>query len=222
MAGQLVSFESPEGGGKTTQARLLAARLERLGYGVLLTREPGGTPVGDRIRELVLHGAELEIGPTAETLLYCAARAQIVERVLRPALAAGQIVLLDRYADSTLAYQAFGRGLDRTAVERALDFATGGLWPDLTLLLDIDTRLGLSRKERQAAGGSAFEVNRFEAESLAFHERVRAGYLKLAAEQPERWRVIDAARPVETVAEEVWTAVAPLLERGEGLARADP
>jgi dTMP kinase len=214
VAGLLISFESPEGGGKTTQARLVAGRLEQLGYAVLLTREPGGTPLGDRVRELVLHASELEISPLAETLLYCVARAQLVERVLRPALAAGQVVLLDRYADSTLAYQAFGRGLDRGAVERALEVATGGLKPDLTLLLDVEAGVGLSRKMEQAAGGSALEVNRFEAESVAFHERVRAGYLALAAEEPDRWRVIDAGRPVETVAGEVWRAVEAVLEPG--------
>jgi dTMP kinase len=214
VAGLLISFESPEGGGKTTQARLVAARLERLGYPVLLAREPGGTPLGDRVRDLVLHASELEISPLAETLLYCVARAQLVERVLRPALEAGRIVVLDRYADSTLAYQVYGRGLDRGAVERALEVATGGLKPNLTLLLDVDAGLGLIRKAEQAAGGSALEVNRFEAESVAFHERVRAGYLELAAEEPGRWRVIDASQPVELVAGEVWRAVEAVLDGG--------
>ena len=172
---------------------------------MLLTREPGGTALGDRVRELVLLTGDVAISPAAETLLYCAARAQLVEQVLRPALAAGQIVIVDRYADSTLAYQVAGRGLDRAAVEAVLRFATGGLQPELTILLDLPVERGLERRRRQVAG--AAEWDRIEAEALEFHRRVRAGYLELAAAEPSRWRVVDANQPPERVAEAVWRAV---------------
>jgi dTMP kinase len=206
---RLITLESPEGAGKTTQARLLAERLRASGLDVLLTREPGGTELGERVRALVLPASGLPITPRAETLLYCVARAQIVEEVLRPALAVGRTVILDRYADSTLAYQGYGRGLDPAALRTVLDFATGGLWPDLTILLDIPVEEGLRRKHRQAAGGAADELNRFETEALAFHERVRQAYLTLAAAEPARWRIVDASGTVEEVAEDVWRAVSP-------------
>ena len=152
MSGLFITFEGPEGAGKTTQARLLADRLAAAGIQVLLTREPGGTELGNRIRDLVLPASGLPISARAETLLYCVARAQLVEEVLRPALARGEVAIVDRYADSTLAYQAYGRDLDPTDVRAVLDFATNGLRPDLTLLLDLPVDIGLARKERQAAG----------------------------------------------------------------------
>jgi dTMP kinase len=204
---RFITFESPEGAGKTTQARLLGERLRSSGLDVLLAREPGGTELGERVRELVLPASGLPITPRAETLLYCVARAQLVEQVLRPALAAGTTVVLDRYADSTLAYQGYGRGLDPAGIRAVLDFATGGLRPDLTIFLNIPVDEGLRRKQRQAASGAAAELNRFEAEALAFHERVRQAYLRLAAAEPERWRVIDASRGVDEVADDVWRQV---------------
>jgi len=201
--GRFLTFEGAEGAGKTTQARRLAERLEALGRPVLLTREPGGTELGDRIRDLVLPASGLAITARAETLLYCAARAQLVETVLRPALDDGLVVIMDRYADSTLAYQAYARGLDQAGVQAVLDFATAGLRPDLTFLLDLPVELGLARKRSQSATG---EWNRFEAETLAFHERVRQAYLTLAQANPTRWSILDASQPAETVAAQVWEA----------------
>jgi dTMP kinase len=171
---------------------------------VLLTREPGGTDLGDRVRELVLPASGLGIGPRAETLLYCVARAQLVEQALRPALAAGSVVIVDRYADSTLAYQAYGRGLDPHGVRAVLDFATGGLRPDLIILLDVPVAEGLARKQAQSTNGAPADWNRFEAEDVGFHERVRQGYLDLAAAEPDRWRIMDARQPRAEIAERIW------------------
>jgi dTMP kinase len=204
--GILVTFEGPEGGGKTTQARLLAERLRQAGGDPLLTREPGGTALGDRIRDLVLLESDLQITERAETLLYCVARAQLVDQVLRPALQTGRTVIVDRYADSTLAYQAYGRGLDPAAVRSVLDFATAGLRPDLTFLLDVPAEAGLRRKQSQVGQG-ADDWNRFESEALAFHERVRDGYLALAAAEPHRWHLLHAERPAAELADQVLSLV---------------
>jgi dTMP kinase len=201
---RFVTFEGPEGAGKTTQAKRLCKRLEETGFQVLLTREPGGTALGRAIRELVLSDSGLDITPRAETLLYCAARAQLVERALLPALADGKVVVLDRYADSTLAYQGYGRGLDIQGVREVLEFATSGLRPGLSLLLDLPVETGLNRKRAQRTSGTAEEWNRFESEDLAFHERIRQAYLDLARAEPIRWRVVDASSRLEEVADEVW------------------
>jgi dTMP kinase len=198
-----ITFEGPEGAGKTTQAKILAERLAANGRRVLLTREPGGTELGDRVRELVLADSGLAIGARAETLLYCAARAQLVEQALRPALSAGYVVIVDRYSDSTLAYQSHGRQLNSEGVQAVVDFATDGLRPDLTLLLDVPVAQGLERKRGQSCGATA-DWNRFEAEDLAFHERVRQGYLALAAAEPARWRVLDASQTADRLAAEIW------------------
>ncbi|MEJ5203109.1 MAG: dTMP kinase, partial [Anaerolineales bacterium] len=162
---------------------------------VLTTREPGGTPISDQVRAILTNLENKGMHPRTEILLFCAARAQLVEQVIRPALQQGMIVLSDRYADSTLAYQGYGHGYDLTLLRQLLDFATGGLWPNLTLLLDVDIETGLQRKRR---GG---EWNRLDDYELAFHRRVRQGYLEMAHMQPERWVVIDAVRPAEEVQE---------------------
>lgn len=201
-----ITFEGPDGSGKSTQIKSLADRLRAAGAEVLLTREPGGTAIGEQIRT-VLHDLKNEaMQPRAEVLLYSAARAQLVGQVIRPHLAAGGLVLSDRYADSTLAYQGYGHGLDLTALRALTLFATGGLQPDLTLLFDLDPELGLRRRQTNQA-----EWNRLDALSLAFHERVRAGYLALAEAEPERWVVVDAAQGVEALQADVWRIVAARL-----------
>ncbi len=202
-AGAFVTFEGPEGAGKTTQLARLRDRLEAAGRHVLATREPGGTPAGEAIRRLLLEPRDGGLRPEAEALLFCAARAELVHTVVHPALAAGRVVLCDRFADATLAYQGFGRGLPRAALDAANRLATGGLVPDLTLLLDVDVEHGLARRR-----GSGGEWNRFDADDVAFHRRVRDGYHALARAEPDRWRVVDAGGPVDAVAEAVWAAVA--------------
>lgn len=189
-----ITFEGPEGSGKTTQAHLLAEHLRSRGRAVILTHEPGGTAIGDQIRAVLHDPMNSEMQPWAEVLLYSASRAQLVAQVIRPALAAGKVVLCDRFYDSTLAYQGYGRGLDLSALQAITYLATGGLVPDLTLYLDIQPDQGLQR--RLLGGG---EWNRMDQQTLEFHRRVRAGYLELAGHEPERWVVINAAASVEEV-----------------------
>lgn len=206
MGGLFITFEGPEGGGKTTQLGELRRHLEGKGLAPICLREPGATAVSERIRSLLL---DQDIGGLAvrtEALLFCAARAELVARRIRPALEAGQVVLCDRYADSTLAYQGYGQGLPVAELVALNHFATEGLKPHLTFCLDVSVRLGLSRKR------SANEANRMEAQDLAFHERVREGFLELAAAEPERWRVIDASRPAAVVAAAVREAVDAVLK----------
>src|SRR6266850_5125937 len=188
MSGRFVTFEGGEGSGKSTQLARLAARLATRGLDPLVTREPGGTPVAEGIRALLLDPA-LKPGAMAEALLMEAARADLVATVIRPALAAGSVVLCDRYDDSTLAYQGAGRGLDLKMLREWNRVATGGLVPALTLLFDLDPEVGLTRRE-DASG----VPNRLDRESLAFHARVRAQFLELARAEPRRFIVIDAAR----------------------------
>lgn len=185
-----ITLEGPEGAGKTTQLRALADFLRGCGHDVVTTREPGGTPIGDQIRHVLHDTANAAMSPTAELLLYAASRAQLVAEVIQPALAAGRVVLCDRYADSTMAYQGYGRGLDRDALAALTAIATGGLRPDLTLLLDLDVARGLARRRDEGE-----EMNRLDLETIEFHRRVRAGYLTLAAAEPARWQLIDADRP---------------------------
>lgn len=193
-----ITFEGPEGGGKTTQINLLAAYLQECGYRVLATREPGGTRIGDQIRACLHDVNNKEMVPQTELLLYSASRAQLVHEVIRPALAAGILVLCDRFYDSTLAYQGYGRGLDLSQLRRITAFATAGLKPDLTLLFDIDVESGLTRR---TVGGE--EMNRLDLEALTFHQRVRHGFHALAAAEPARWALIDAGRDPQLVQNDV-------------------
>ena len=188
-----LTFEGPDGSGKTTQVAPLAEFLTQLGYQVLITREPGGTAIGDQIRQVLSDLKNTGMHPRSETLLFLAARAQLVEQVIKPHLENGYIVLCDRYADSTMAYQGYGHQNDLTQISSLINFATGGLKPDLTLLLDVGAEAGLKRK----AEGT--EWNRLDAYSLEFHQRVRQGYAALAQAEPERWVVIDADQPTERV-----------------------
>jgi dTMP kinase len=184
-----ITLEGPDGSGKTTQARLLAEWLREQGYEVVLTREPGGSDIGDQIRAVLHDPRNTAMNARTEILLYSASRAQHVAQRIRPALAAGKIVISDRYADSTLAYQGYGRGLDLETLRTITVFATGGLTPDLTLYLDVAPQEGLQR--RLLGGG---EWNRLDAEALEFHQRVRAGYLALVEQEPEHWVVVDGRR----------------------------
>lgn len=197
-----VTFEGPEGAGKSTQIRRLAADLTARGYDVVTTREPGGTVIGEAIRHILLTPEHSAMLPETEALLNTAARAQHVAEVIEPALAAGRVVLCDRFIDSTLVYQGAGRGLPVDSLVQLQRFATRGIWPDLTLLLDLPVEIGQAR--RLASGEP---LSRFDADAIGFHERVRTGFLALARDEPERWRIIDAARPEEAVAREVLAAV---------------
>jgi dTMP kinase len=190
-----VTFEGPEGCGKTTQINLLAAFLRERGYDVLTTREPGGTRIGDRVRTILLDPASVEMLPTTEFLLFTAARAQHVGQVIRPHLERGGVVLCDRYADSSLAYQGYGYGQDLERLRAITRYATGGLMPDLTVYLDVPVAVGLERKE----GGAGDAWNRMEQKDREYHERVRAGYLAMVAGEPERWGVVDARGSVDEI-----------------------
>ncbi len=189
-----ITFEGPEGSGKTTQIALLADFLRGQGFSVLTTREPGGTPISEQVRGVLHDVQNSTMTPEAEILLYSAARAQLVGEVIRPALAAGQVVLCDRYADSTLAYQGHGRGLDLNALHQITHFATQSLQPHLTLYFDIDIERGLQRRQQ-----GNLEMNRMDLQTRAFYERVRAGYMTLIQAEPARWVIIDAERDLHAV-----------------------
>ncbi|MCB0065169.1 MAG: dTMP kinase [Caldilineaceae bacterium] len=212
-----ITFEGPEGGGKTTQIQLLQETLVRQGYAVLATREPGGTQIGNAIRTVLLDAANSAMSERAEALLFNAARAQLVDEVIRPALERGQIVLCDRYADSTLAYQGYGRELDLDKLKALIHFATAGLQPDLTIYLAVDPATGIERK-RQLAG---VEWNRLEEEDLAFHQRVTAGFQQLINAAPERWLAVDATRPIQEVHRMIRAGVMQRMPQQTFLARTD-
>jgi len=188
-----ITLEGPEGSGKSSQLPDLAEFLSGQGWDVLTTREPGGTPIGDQIRQILMRLDNQELHPRTEILLFLASRAQLVEQVIKPALREGKLVLCDRFGDSTLAYQGYGHGIDLATLRAMLAFATDNLKPDLTLLLDVDVEIGLQRKRKED------EWNRLDAYELAFHQRVREGYHELCRQEPERWRVIDAMQPKEAV-----------------------
>jgi dTMP kinase len=202
--GRFISFEGPDGAGKTTQLRLLAARLEAAGHRVVCTREPGGTPLGEQLRTLILPRDDTTNDPVAELLLLNAARAQLVAQVIRPALAARAVVLADRYADATLAYQGYGRGGDLAELRTIIAIATRGLQPDRTILLDLPIDASLDRLTTRGAD------NFFDSMGPEFRQRVRDGFLALAAAEPQRWVVVDGTQSVETVAERIWEGVESL------------
>lgn len=205
-----ITFEGPDGSGKTTQFHLLVEWLNEAGYLIVSTREPGGPDISEQIRTVLHDPQNTAMDARTEILLYSASRAQHVAQVIRPALAQGKIVISDRYADSTLAYQGYGRRLDLETLRAITYFATGGLTPDLTLCFDISAEEGLSR--RRLGGG---EWNRLDAEALEFHQRVRAGYRELVAQEPARWVVIDAARPIEEIQAEIRVTVGEKLNQME-------
>ncbi|WP_242088396.1 dTMP kinase [Curtobacterium sp. DN_7.5] len=206
MTGRFITLEGGDGAGKTTQAERLSAWLGEHGRTVVRTREPGGTDLGVRIREIVLHERG-HVAPRAEALLYAADRAHHVETVVRPAVARGDVVLQDRYIDSSVAYQGVARGLGADHVRAVSDWATGGLVPDLTVLLDLDVLVGRARVA--AARGDTFD--RLESEAAAFHESVRRAFLDMAAAEPERFLVVDASMPADVVQQAVRAAVGPLV-----------
>jgi dTMP kinase len=205
-----ITFEGPDGSGKSTQSRRLHDRLAAQ-YTVLLTREPGGTPIGDTIRRIVLDMENSAIDPTAEALLFSAARAQLVAERIRPQLAIGGLVICDRFADSMLAYQGYGSGRDLDQLRALVEIATAGLRPDLTFFLDLPPEAGLERKRRAAhrkrsagSGSEGDDWNRLDARNLAYHERVRDGFLTLARQEPERWRILDARESKHQLAERIY------------------
>lgn len=208
MTSLFLSFEGGEASGKSVQAKLLAERLVAEGRAVVAVREPGSTPVGERVRDIVLHAQEIPLGANAQALLYSTARAQLVRDVIRPALAEGKIVIVDRFYDSTLAYQGYGHGADLTQLRAVTEFAVGDTRPSRTFLLDLPVT-DAARRAASRKSGRAWD--RFEAEAEAFHERVREGYLRLAAAEPGRFAVIPADRDVEAVAAAVWRDVERLL-----------
>jgi len=192
-----ITIEGPEGSGKTSHIPPLVEYLRGKGYIVFPTREPGGTSIGEQIREVIHDLKNEEMHPRTETLLYQAARAQIVEQVIKPRLAAGEIVISDRYYDSTIAYQGYGHQQDLEQVRALVKYATGGLVPDLTVLLDVDVEEGLKRKKKDN------EWNRLDAYTVEFHQRVRAGYLEMVKQEPNRWVVVSAGREWNEVQEEL-------------------
>ncbi|MEP7354692.1 MAG: dTMP kinase [Acidobacteriota bacterium] len=210
--GIFITFEGPEGAGKSTQLRILADRLRSLGHDVLETQEPGGTPVGKQIRQILLDGRNQELSATAELLLMFASRAQNVDQWILPALSAGKIVLCDRFTDSTLAYQGAARGLGSEVVYELDRIACRGLTPALTLLFDIDPKLGLERARARNSSQVASET-RFDDYDLAFHRKVRDAFQQLATDEQTRIAVVDSDRGLEEISGDVWARVTALLER---------
>jgi dTMP kinase len=204
-----ITFEGGEGSGKSIQAKALFRRLSDVAVPVLLTHEPGGTPFGERLGRWLKWAKGAEISPLTELMLFNACRAQLVAEVIKPNLKSGKVVICDRYADSTTVYQGYGRGLDLAMAKATNKTATQGLKPDLTVLLDIAVEKGLARK-------LARKQDRFEQESAIFHQKIRAGYLELAAKEPRRWLVIDASQPKAAIADVIWERVSRLISKRRG------
>jgi dTMP kinase len=216
LKGLFITFEGTEGSGKSTQIKLLAQRLQTAGRAVRVLREPGGTLIGEEIRHTLKHSPNNHaMTPEAELLLMNASRAQLVRELIRPSLDRGEIVICDRFYDSTTVYQGHGRGLDSGAVKSVIDFAVGNTRPDLTLLLHVPLEVSEARRRQRDTGGAAIR-DRFEEADRAFFARVESGYHELATREPARVRLIDATRDVETVGDEVWALVAPMLEPRPG------
>jgi dTMP kinase len=212
-----ISFEGTDGSGKSTQIKQVTTYLQRQGYDVLVTREPGGTAIGDQIREILHSLDNTDMHPRTELLLYCASRAQLVAEVIRPHLENGGVVISDRFADSTLAYQGYGHGLDLKQLKRILEFATGGLKPDLTIYLDLKPDVGLKRRLQGSLFGE--EWNRLDDMEIDFHRRAYAGYKKLIRADKERWLCINADQPPEQVQAEIIKTLAarlPEIEQSRG------
>jgi dTMP kinase len=205
-----ITFEGIEGSGKTTQIKHVADFLRKKGHDCVLTREPGGTPIGEKIRAILLDPASKGMSPLTELLLYTADRVQHTKELLGPSLAAGRTVLCDRYFDATLVYQGYARGLDIELIEQLHKLLLAGLRPDITFLLDLPPETGLSRAWAQINNGNRTgRESRFEKETLSFHEKVRSGYLTIARKEPERFRIIDASRDVDDVQQEILKVFAP-------------
>ncbi|NLL83866.1 MAG: dTMP kinase [Lentisphaerae bacterium] len=217
MQGKFITLEGPEGSGKSTHSRLLAERLRQCGLTVVQTREPGGTRLGEAIRQLLQYnGCGEAPQPAAEVLLFCASRAQLTAQVIIPALQRGEWVICDRFTDSTLAYQGYGRGYSLSALRQLNDFTTGGLQPNLTLLFDVDTKTSLHRVRSRKTKLPAGAKDRFESEPSEFHRKIRDGFIALAAAEPERFKVLDTKKPLAQTQEMVWQIVAPLVDNTRG------
>lgn len=205
----LITLEGPDGSGKTTQLTLLADYLIGQGYSIFTVREPGGTVIGEQIRDILHSMSNQEMNPRAEVLLFSASRAQLVAQAIRPALEAGQIVLCDRFYDSTFAYQGYGRGLDLEALRQITLFATGGLRPDVTVYIEISPQVGLRRRRQDENA----EWNRLDDLPTDFHRRVHEGYQQLIAAEPERWVVIDGERPIDSIQADIRAALIEKISR---------
>ena len=203
--GFLITFEGGEGCGKSTQARLLYQKLQQYNIPSLLTQEPGGTPLGNKIRSVLKVKRDFTISPLSELFLFAACRSQLIQDVIGPALDAGRVVVCDRFCDSTTVYQGFGRGLDLSLIDSVNTSATGGLKPDITILLDVLPEQGLQRKRK-------IQQDRFDSEQLSFHRKIREGYLNLAAKEPGRWLILQSHLPINKLSQLIWEHVRPLIK----------
>ena len=200
-----ITFEGGEGCGKSLQSRILDRKLAQLAIPAVLIHEPGGTPVGEKVRYLLKQACEIQISPLTELLLFNASRSQLITDVIQPGLKEGKIVICDRFMDSTIAYQSYGRGLDINTVRDISRIASQGIVPDLTFLLDVPPEVGLSRKQNTA-------TDRFDKEDRIFHQKVRDGFLALAAAEPQRWKIIDSTLSKKEISDLIWDNVRPLLK----------